>query len=195
MAKSYVDNGYVDPAIEQWTPDWFAAGSTGKAFGYFFSTWCLGEGAQLEQCCGADGNWRLINGPQTYFWGGSWLCLSPNCNTELSASKFILAFTSDADIMKEYALYSGDFANNKKAMEAIVAEGSNSNALLGGQDQFAVLSDVAAGIKMSDSISKYDQNLKDTFLTTLKDNISEDTDAIIEKFTTQALADNPDLSK
>ena len=96
--------------------------------------------------------------------------------------------------MKAYALYSGDFANNKAAMEEIVAEGSNSNALLGGQDQFAVLSDVAANIKMSDSISKYDQSLKDTFLTALKDNISEDTDTIISKFTTDALAANPDLS-
>jgi hypothetical protein len=96
--------------------------------------------------------------------------------------------------MEEYALYSGDFVNNKKAMDKIVADGSNSNALLGGQDQFAILSDVAAGIKMSDSISKYDQNLKDTFLTTLKDNISEDTDTILSKFTAQATADNPDLS-
>ena len=47
---------------------------------------------------------------------------------------------------------------------------------------------------MSDSITKYDQNLKDTFLTTLKDNIDSDADTIIEAFKTQALADNPDLT-
>ena len=96
--------------------------------------------------------------------------------------------------MEEYALYSGDFVNNKVAMDKIIADGSNSNPLLGGQDQFAILADVAAGIKMSDSISKYDQNLKDTFLTVLKDNISSDTDTILDAFKTQALADNPDLS-
>ena len=194
MAKEYADNGYVDPTVKQWGTEWENYGKDGKALGYFFSTWCLGEGAQLEGNCGADGNWRLVNGPQEYFWGGSWLCVSPNCNTATEAANFVRAFTCDAETMKAYAIESGDFANNKKAMEEIIASGENQNELLGGQDQFAVLADVAAGITMSDSISKYDQNLKDTFLNTLLDNIGDDTDTIIEKFSTQALADNTDLN-
>ena len=194
MVKGYVDNGYVDPTVEQWSTDWTNVGLNGETLGYFYSTWCLGEGAQLEQNGGNAGNWRIVLGPQPFFWGGSWRCVSPNCNTAEQAADFIRQFTVNADTMEEYALYSGDFVNNKVAMDKIVAEGSNSNALLGGQDQFAVLADVAAGIKMSDSISKYDQSLKDTFLTTLKDNIDKDTDAILDAFTTQALADNPDLS-
>ena len=194
MVKGYVDNGYIDPTVEQWSTDWTNVGLNGETLGYFYSTWCLGEGAQLEQNGGNAGNWRIVLGPQAFFWGGSWLCVSPNCNTADQAADFIRQFTVNADTMEEYALYSGDFVNNKVAMDKIVADGSNSNALLGGQDQFAVLADVAAGIKMSDSISKYDQSLKDTFLTTLKDNIDKDTDAILDAFTTQALADNPDLS-
>lgn len=194
MVKGYVDNGYVDPTVEQWSTDWTNVGLNGETLGYFYSTWCLGEGAQLEQNGGNAGNWRIVLGPQTFFWGGSWLCVSPNCNTADLAADFIRQFTVNADTMEEYALYSGDFVNNKVAMDKIVADGSNSNALLGGQDQFAVLADVAAGIKMSDSISKYDQSLKDTFLKTLKDNIDKDTDAILDAFTSQALADNPDLS-
>jgi len=194
MVKGYVDNGYVDPSVEQWTADWTNVGLNGEALGYFYSTWCLGEGAQLEQNGGNAGNWNIVVGPQEFFWGGSWLCVSPNCNTATEAANFIKFFTSNADSMEEYALYSGDFVNNKKAMDKIVADGSNSNALLGGQDQFAVLSDVAAGIKMSDSITKYDQSLKDTFLTTLKDNINEDTDTILSKFVDDALAANPDLT-
>ena len=194
MVKGYVDNGYVDPTVDQWSTDWTNVGLNGETLGYFYSTWCLGEGAQLEQNGGNAGNWRIVRGPQAFFWGGSWLCVSPNCNTADQAADFIRQFTVNADTMEEYALYSGDFVNNKVAMDKIVAEGSNSNALLGGQDQFAVLADVAAGIKMSDSISKYDQSLKDTFLKTLKDNINKDTDAILDAFTSQALADNPDLS-
>ena len=194
MVKGYVDNGYIDPSVEQWSTDWTNVGLNGETLGYFYSTWCLGEGAQLEQNGGNAGNWRIVLGPQTFFWGGSWLCVSPNCNTATEAANFIRQFTVDAESMEEYALYSGDFVNNKVAMDKIVADGSNSNALLGGQDQFAILADVAAGIKMSDSITKYDQNLKDTFLTVLKDNISSDTDTILDAFKTQALADNPDLS-
>ena len=194
MVKGYVDNGYIDPSVEQWSTDWTNVGLNGETLGYFYSTWCLGEGAQLEQNGGNAGNWRIVLGPQTFFWGGSWLCVSPNCNTATEAANFIRQFTVDAESMEEYALYSGDFVNNKVAMDKIVADGSNSNPLLGGQDQFAILADVAAGIKMSDSISKYDQNLKDTFLPVLKDNISSDTDTILDAFKTQALADNPDLS-
>ena len=194
MVKGYVDNGYVNPSVEQWTTDWTNAGLNGETLGYFYSTWCLGEGAQLEQNGGSDGNWRIVVGPQAFFWGGSWLCVSPNCNSATPAAEFVRQFTVDAASMEEYALYSGDFVNNKVAMDKIVADKSNSNPLLGGQDQFAVLADVASGIKMSDSISKYDQSLKDSFLNVLKDNISEDTDTIISKFSEQAKADNPDLS-
>ena len=194
MVKGYVDNGYIDPSVEQWSTDWTNVGLNGETLGYFYSTWCLGEGAQLEQNGGNAGNWNIVVGPQEFFWGGSWLCVSPNCNTATEAANFIRQFTVDAESMEEYALYSGDFVNNKVAMDKIVADGSNSNPLLGGQDQFAILADVAAGIKMSDSISKYDQNLKDTFLTVLKDNISSDTDTILDAFKTQALADNPDLT-
>ena len=194
MIKGYVDNGYVNPKVEQWTPDWTNVGLQGETLGYFYSTWCLGEGAQLEQNGGTEGNWNIVIGPQEYFWGGSWLCVSPNCNTATEAANFVKSFTTDADVMEEYALYSGDFANNKVAMNKIISEGTNSNDLLGGQDQFAVLADVAEGIKMSDSITRYDQSLKDTFLDTLKNNIDSDTDTIISAFTTQALSDNPDLT-
>jgi ABC-type glycerol-3-phosphate transport system substrate-binding protein len=194
MAKKYVDNGYVDPSVEQWTADWTNVGLQNETLGYFYSTWCLGLGAQLEQNGGSAGNWNIVVGPQEYFWGGSWLCVSPNCNSAELAADFVRYFTVDATTMEKYALFSGDFVNNKVAMDKIVADGSNSNDLLGGQDQFAVLTEVADGIKMNDSLSKYDQNLKDTFLTTLKENIDLSADEIVEKFSTQALADNPSLS-
>jgi len=95
--------------------------------------------------------------------------------------------------MEKYALSSGDFVNNKTAMNNIVSAGSNSNALLGGQDQFAVLTEVAAGIKMNDSISAYDQSLKDTFLKSLQDNFDKSEDEIMADFVEKALAANPDL--
>ena len=194
MVKGYVDNGYVNPNVEQWTTDWTNVGLQGETLGYFYSTWCLGEGAQLEQNGGTAGNWNIVVGPQEYFWGGSWLCVSPNCNTATEAANFVRHSHAMLIQWKNMLCIPATLLNNKVAMDKIVADGSNSNPLLGGQDQFAVLADVAAGIKMSDSITKYDQSLKDTFLTTLKDNIDSDTDTIIEAFKTQALADNPDLT-
>lgn len=195
MTKRFVDNGYIDPTVQQWTSEWTNAGMNSRTLGYFYATWCLGDGAMLEMNGGSDGNWRVVPGPQEFYWGGSWLCVSPNCNTASEASRFVRTFTTDANAMEEYALYSGDFVNNKVAMNKIIADGSNENALLGGQDQFAVLADVADNIKMSDNITKYDQNLKDTFILYLKNNIkSKTTDEIINGFLTQALANNPDLT-
>lgn len=194
MAKEMVDAGYVNPAIDQWTPDWTNVGLGGETLGYFYSTWCLGSGAQLEQNGGTAGNWNIVVGPQEYFWGGSWLCVSPNCDNATMAADFIRTFTVNAETMEEYALYSGDFVNNKTAMNNIVAAGSNSNALLGGQDQFAVLADVAAGIDMSATISKYDQSLKDTYLPALRENIDKSVDDVINEYVSKALAANPDLS-
>ncbi len=195
MAKKYVDNGYVNPDIAQWDGDWYNYGLDGKCLGYFFSTWCLTEGAQLEGNCGTDGNWNIVVGPQEYFWGGSWLCVAKTINTKATAADFIRYFTVNKDSMKEYALKSGDFVNNKVAMSEIVEEGSNSNPLLGGQDQFAVLTGVADGINMSDSITKYDQSLKDSFLNTLKDEVATtDVDTIISDFLKDATSKNTDLS-
>ncbi len=195
MAKDMVDKGYVNANVNQWTPDWTNVGLNGETLGYFYSTWCLGVGAQLEQNGGTAGNWNIVVGPQEYFWGGSWLCVSPNCDNATMAADFIRTFTANDATMEEYALASGDFVNNKVAMDKIVADGSNSNALLGGQDQFAVLTDVAAGIDMSATISKYDQSLKDTYLNALQKNIDKSADEILDVYTTDAVAANPDLSK
>lgn len=195
LAQEMVEAGYVNPAVEQWTPDWTNIGINGETLGYFYSTWCLVSGAQLEQNGGTAGNWNIVKGPQEYFWGGSWLCVSPNCDNATMAADFIRTFTTNAETMEEYALASGDFVNNKTAMNNIVSAGSNQNALLGGQDQFSVLADVAAGINMDASISKYDQSLKDTYLPILKENIDKSVDEIVAAYADQAIANNPDLSK
>ena len=71
-------------------------------------------------------------------------------------------------------------------MKAIVDAGTNKNAYIGGQDQFAIFYDAAANIKM-DNITKYDSTLKKYF----NDNVSKyvegnfaDVDAMLEGFKT-----------
>jgi len=194
MAISYVKNGYVDPNNVQWSSLWKNAGRNGETLGYFFSTWCLTSGTQLEENCGTDGNWNIIIGPQEYFWGGSWLCVSPNCDNKTEAEKFVRYFTTDASTMEKYALSSGDFVNNRVVMEKIVADGSNKNPLLGGQDQFAVLKDVADTIKLNETITEYDQDLKESLSYALSSwSDYGDTDAIIDEFLTQAYEKHPEL--
>lgn len=190
FAKEMVDAGYVDATIGQWEDPWFNAGNAGETFGYFFSTWCLPAEAQLQQCMGDAGNVNIVVGPSEFFWGGSWLCASKNINNKEKAADFIRYFTIDTASMKEYAETVGEFVNNKEAM----ADVTFANDLLGGQDQFAVLKDVAEGIDLSDTISKYDQTLKDTFLTSLRDNIGSSADDIMADFKADAQTAIPELT-
>ena len=74
--------------------------------------------------------------------------------------------------MQKYAETSGDFVNNKPAMQAIVDAGTNKNDLLGGQDQFSVLIDAASGIKMDGLITSYDSATKENFIDSVNNYIA-----------------------
>ena len=157
MAKSNYDAGYISTAA-QWTDGWLTQGmSTGDyangTFGFFFPTWTIGANSLLSQAQGAEGAeygmYNICEGPTSWFWGGSWICVSPKTDNATEAGQFIYAMTVDATSMKAYVESKGDFVNNKPVMAEVVADGTNSNPLLGGQDQFAVLADSAANIDMS----------------------------------------------
>ena len=80
IAKNFRDNNYVTN-VTQWSDAWFALGQDDSTMGYFFSTWCLTSGAQLEQASGGTsgatyGKYNICVGPSNYAWGGSWLAPS-----------------------------------------------------------------------------------------------------------------------
>lgn len=197
MIENAISNGYVDETA-QWTDAWFAEGQDDGTFGYFFSTWCLPSGAQLEQASGGTsgatyGKWNIVTGPCNYFWGGTWLVASPNCDNVTAAHDFIKHFTVDTDAMTNYANTYGDFVNNKEAMNT-VASGDYSNPALGGQNQFAVLTGAADGITLSDTATKYDQTCKDAFNNAITNNWGKDKDTIMNAFKTDLAAAASDIT-
>ena len=143
--------------------------------GYFFCTWCLGAGSMLSNASGGVnddgtpvnpdvyGKWNICTGPSSYAWGGSWLAVSPNCNTGTLAHDFVEYFTVNEESMEEYALFKSEFVNNPTVMKKIVDDGANKNPLLGGEDQFAVLYEAAGLIDMDGKITKYDSVIKGDF--------------------------------
>ncbi len=160
MAKTNYDAGYISTA-SQWTDDWLPQGMSAgtqanKTFGFFFPTWSLGAGSQLSQAegeQGAEGStyglFNVVSGPTGWFWGGTWICVSPKTDNATEAGQFLYAMTVDATAMQAYVDAKGDFVNNKTVMANTIAAGTNSNDLLGGQDQLAVLAESAAKIDMS----------------------------------------------
>lgn len=165
--KEFADAGYVSKDIDQWGDGWYTQGVDGTTMGYFFCTWCLTNAStgQLYQAEGGPkedtwGQYRLVIGPQSYYWGGTWMAPTTKCNSNQIAADFIKFFTVDTDTMQLYAESTGDFANNKVAMQNIIDAGTNQNEMLGGQDQFAILAEGAAQIDMSGMATKYDSAIK-----------------------------------
>jgi ABC-type glycerol-3-phosphate transport system substrate-binding protein len=174
MAKDAYDNGYITSA-EQWTDDWYLLGQSEGAlanatFGYFYPSWSLATGGQLESSEGGEGGstygqYAITAGPTGWFWGGSWLCVSPNTDNATEAAQFIYDVTINPDTMKEYALAHSDFVNNKTVMAEIVADGSNQNPLFkDSQDQFAALADSADKINLDGIAGQYDGTINDAFV-------------------------------
>jgi len=167
MIVEYKDNHYVAD-VPQWDAAWYAAVQDGTALGDFVPTWGLtaSSGSILSNFAGgaesAD-NLAICQGPADWNWGGTYYGVSTRCNTKATAKLWIETFCNDTASMKEYALEVGDFVNSKTAMKEIIDAKSNSNPLLGGQDQFAILYDVAEGIDYTGKVSKYDSECKQAF--------------------------------
>lgn len=209
VAKTMADNHYL-AGVPQWNPAWYQAGQDGTTMGYFFSTWCMtnSDGSQLWQAEGVtkddDGNlsgptfgkYNICQGPTGYFWGGTWLAASTKCDTKDLATEFVKFFTTDADTMQKYAEFTGDFTNNKVAMQAIIDAGTNKNDLLGGQDQFAVLADGANNIKMDGLITEYDSKIKSCLNTAVQDYIAgtyATKEEAVDAFKKSVVATFPDI--
>ncbi|MGN0667410.1 MAG: carbohydrate ABC transporter substrate-binding protein [Huintestinicola sp.] len=170
LANQLVQNKYT-LNYDQWTPEWYAAGQTDDVFGYFVSTWGIGD-TIIGQAAGGQGGatwgkWALCEGPQAYYWGGTWLATSPKTDNADLVADIMRYFCVNEDSMKSYALASGDFLNNKSVMQSIVDEGINSNENLGGQDQFAIWLKNADGINLS-FMSAYDKDVKSALETAYK---------------------------
>ena len=187
MAKDNFDKGYITN-VSQWTDDWKLIGQSEGAlanatFGYFFPSWSMAAGGQLQDGEGGEGGstygmYGYTMGPTGWYWGGSWLCVSPNCNSATAAAQFVYDMTINADTMKQYALSHSDFVNNKTVMSDLVAEGTNKNPLLKDeQDQFATLLDSADNISLDGIAGQNDGTINDAFVTAVQSYCKGDLDS------------------
>lgn len=179
IAKSFKDNKYMAD-VPQWQDAWYAAVQDGTALGDFVPTWGLTTGTSSILYSFAKGTGEgtevkptyemaFCAGPTNYFWGGTWLGVSTKCDNKSLAKQFVEFFTTNADTMKKYTEFTGDFCNNKTVMKDIAEAKTNKNLLLkDGQDQFAILYTAAEGIKMDGMITKYDSVIKGHFNTSVQ---------------------------
>lgn len=170
QTKEFTDKGYNNKTT-LWASEWSAdQGPAGKVFGFFYSTWGINFtllGNSLEDANGAHevgngifGDYAVCEGPQAYYWGGTWICAAAGTDNVDFIRDVMLRLTCDADTMKQITLDTEDYTNNMAAMEEIAAS-DYASAFLGGQNHIALFAEAAKKIDMS-NICDYDQGLNES---------------------------------
>ncbi len=170
QAKNYMDNGYTLPAgvwDDEKNVQMFADGKTMCFFGpAWYYNFCMGNAQDPDKGC--SGDWAICVGPQSYFWGGTWLLASASTdNTEMLADIF-RTFTTNEDVCNKLVTVDMQFSNNKAVNEAVASDPDYGNAFLGGQNDTALFVEMAPGIKFENK-TRYDQLLNEQLTGCFKD--------------------------
>lgn len=203
QTKEYTDNSYNNKT-SLWSPEWSAdQGPDGKVFGFFYSTWginftLLGNSladpsAAKEVGNGIYGDYAVCEGPQNWYWGGTWICAAAGSDNIDVVRDVMYTLTCDAETMKQITLDTEDYTNNEAAMNEI-ANSDYQSAFLGGQNHIAMFATAAPNIDMS-NISAYDQGLNEEFQKAFKDYFDGvvDKETALANFYTAAIEKYPSL--
>lgn len=174
--KKWVDDSkaLVDAKAETtddlWGDDW-AKGKypEGKIFCYFGPAWFFNFSLSVEDenSIAHAGGWGFCEGPQGYFWGGTWICAAAGTDNPSLVKDIILTMTTDKAVLKEIATADSDCVNSKSVLAELSTSDEGNIALLGGQNPYAQLAAGAEKIDLS-NLSDYDQGCNESFQQAMK---------------------------
>lgn len=154
QADKYVKNEYTI-AADVWSDAKTATIAKGKET----ALCCFGPAWYYNFCMGGSesGDWGLVAGPQSHFWGGTWLLAATGADDTELVAKVMNAFINDEEVCTNLIKNDGQFTNNQKVNKA-VAESKDyaGNAFLGGQNDTKVFLELAKNIKFQNT-TIYDQ--------------------------------------
>ncbi len=192
-SKALVDAGQAG-THDLWSDDWSKGFyPEGKVFAYFGPAWLVNfsMAADAQGSIGNAGGWAATEGPQGFFWGGTWICAATGTDNAGLVKDIMLQMTCNEEIMKEIVVDDDDFVNNKPAMEAMAADTSYSSKILGGQNPLGMYCAGVEGLDLS-NLSIYDQGCNEEFQRAMKNyfdgnaNLEEALDlfykAVVEKY-------------
>lgn len=148
-----------------WSDDWSKGFyPEGKVFSYFGPAWLINfcMAADVEGSVANQGGWAATEGPQGFYWGGTWICAANGTDNASLVKDIMLQLTTNQEVMTDIVKADDDFANNKTVMDAMAQDASYSSAVLGGQNPLAMY---AAGVESIDlsNISNYDSGCNAEF--------------------------------
>ncbi len=181
QTKEFTDKGYNNKT-SLWDDGWAAdQGPKGKVFGFFYSTWGINftllgnsletpeaEGGKAEVGNGIYGDYAVCEGPQPYYWGGTWICAAAGTDNADLVKDVMYQLTCNAEIDKKITVDTQDYTNNIPAMEELANDDSFGSDFLGGQNHIKLFAEAAKKIDMSNA-GPYDQGCNEKIQTAFKD--------------------------
>lgn len=168
-SKALVDEGATGTA-ELWSDDWSKGFyPEGKVFCYFGPAWLVNfsMAADTEGSIGYEGGWGAAQGPQGFFWGGTWICGATGTDNASLVKDIMLKMTTDDAIMKEIVVDDDDFVNNTTVMDAMAEDTSYTSKILGGQNPLSMYCAGVETLNLS-NLSAYDQGCNEEFQNAMK---------------------------
>lgn len=158
QTKVFTDNGYNHKTL-LWSDSWMQdQEADAKVFGFFLPTWGINFILPISADEKVYGDWAVCQGPQPYYWGGTWLAAARGTDNPALVKDVMLKLTCTKDIMTGMAEdpYFQDFANTISGMQEIADDPYFESELLGGQNPYACFAETAAAVHAR-NVFVYDQ--------------------------------------
>ena len=196
-SKEMVDAGETTTA-ELWSDDWSKGFfPEGKVFCYFGPAWLINFSMHADEdgSIANQGGWGFVAGPQSFYWGGTWIAAATGTDNPTLVKDIILTMTTDKDVLKDIAVKDSDCVNSKTVLNDLATDDKFGNAILGGQNPYAQLEAGAEKVDMS-NISPYDQGCNEEFQSAMKNYFDGNAsyDDALAQFNTAIVEKYPDLT-
>jgi len=141
VCKTLRDNRW-EGRVWQWSEDWFNGmngdlkderGRRQEVFSYFFPAWGLHH-VLKPYAPDTAGDWAMIPGPTSWYWGGTWIGASKNTKNTAAVKEFIRYLTTDDGFLEKWAMDKGDVVANTAVLNKI--KNAFSEPFLAGQNHY-----------------------------------------------------------
>ena len=197
-SKALVEAGETG-TYDLWSDDWSKGFyPDGKVFCYFGPAWLINfsMAADTEGSIANKGAWGACEGPQGFYWGGTWICAAKGTDNPTLVADIMRKLTVDESIMTDIVKKDSDFVNNKPAMEAAAKDDSYAFKVLGGENPLGMFCAGADKISLS-NMTNYDQGCNEEFQHAMKNYFDGNAtkDEALEVFYKAVQEKYPELTK
>ncbi len=169
LSKKMADEKMTSTS-DLWSDDWSKGFyPDGKVFAYFGPAWLINfcMAADVDGSIANQGGWGATEGPQGFFWGGTWICGATGTDNPTLVGDIMRQLTCNEDIMLDIVAKDSDFVNNKPAMEKAATDDAYAFSVFGGQNPLGMFCTGAEKCDLSNQ-SAYDQGCNEEFQRAMK---------------------------